>query len=217
MISMEDVRTEANRLIAALEPGEKLDELTAALVGLAVNASASTLDKAGIDSFTRKALAAGGTPAQIHETLLLVSGLGVHTLLEGSRLVAAVLREQGNEEIAAPLDPRRQALWARFVGDDPYWDTMEREIPGFLDALVRLSPEAFEAFFVFCAVPWRSRALSALSKELISVAVDATPSHRYLPGMRLHLSNAIERGAGKAAILQTLDIAASAPLHSGVR
>lgn len=49
------------------------------------------------------------------------------------------------------------------------------------------------------------------------MAVDATPSHRYVPRMRLHLRNAVERGAGKVAILQALDIPARAPSHSGVR
>jgi alkylhydroperoxidase/carboxymuconolactone decarboxylase family protein YurZ len=138
-------------------------------------------------------------------------------LLEGSRRVADILREHGDPNIDAPLDPRRQELWARFVGNDPYWNLMEREVPGFLDALVRLSPDAFEAFFQYCAVPWRSKALPAVTKELISMAADATPAHRYMPGMRLHLLNAIQHGAGKTAIIQTLDIAARAPLHVGVR
>ncbi len=103
------------------------------------------------------------------------------------------------------------------MGSDRYWDAMENEVPGFLDALLRLSPEAFEAFFVYCAVPWKTSALSTLTKELISMAVDAAPTHRYAPGMRLHLANALRLGAGKAAILQALDIAAQAPPHRGVR
>ena len=119
--------------------------------------------------------------------------------------------------MTAPLDEARAALHARFVGDDAYWDRMEREVPGFLDALLRFSPEAFEAFFNYCALPWKSRALRALTKELISIAVDASPTHRYLPGFRLHLGNAIALGAGRKAILQALDIAAAAPPHRGVR
>jgi hypothetical protein len=48
------------------------------------------------------------------------------------------------------------------------------------------------------------------------MAGDATPSHRYLPGMRLHLANAVRRGAGRTAILHALDLAAEAPAHPGV-
>ena len=148
---------------------------------------------------------------------MLVSGLGVHTLMEGSKRVAEVLRQRQDLQITVPLDQTRSRLWAQHVGGDRYWNTFEKEVPGFLDALLRLSPEAFEAFFSYCAVPWKTNALPALSKELISMAVDAAPTHRYLPGMRLHLGNAIKLGAGRAAILQTLDIAAAAPLHQGVR
>jgi alkylhydroperoxidase/carboxymuconolactone decarboxylase family protein YurZ len=66
-------------------------------------------------------------------------------------------------------------------------------------------------------VPWKSGHLPVLTKELISMAADASPTHRYLPGMRLHLANAIRLGAGRAAIAQVLDIAAAAPGHSGIR
>lgn len=217
MISLSEVWSEVQTLLGTTEAGATLDVVTAALVELAVNASVTALDNDGIERLTRHALAAGATAEQVHDTLVLVSGLGVHSLMEGSRRVAHILREQGNQTIDSPLDARRQALWDRFVSDDPYWDRMEQEAPGFLDALIRLSPGAFEAFFVYCAVPWRSKALSPTAMELISMAVDASPTHRYMPGVRLHLSNAMERGAGHAAIMQTLAIAARAPLHGGVR
>ena len=45
------------------------------------------------------------------------------------------------------------------------------------------------------------------------MAVDATPTHRYLPGMRLHLRNALKLGAGRAAVRRALEIAAEASAH----
>jgi alkylhydroperoxidase/carboxymuconolactone decarboxylase family protein YurZ len=66
-------------------------------------------------------------------------------------------------------------------------------------------------------LPWKTGALRARTKELISLAVDSTPARRYLPGMRLHIAHAIDLGAGKTTILQALDIAAQAPLHRGRR
>ena len=77
-------------------------------------------------------------------------------------------------------------------------------------------PEAYEAFFAYCAVPWRTGAVRGRVKELMSMACDATPTHRYLPGMRLHLGNAVALGYGRTAILHALDIAAAAPAHPGV-
>lgn len=216
MVSLDDIRAEALSSLQGKEDGGALDDMTVALINLGLCASVTALDVDGIERFTRCALNAAATAAQVHEVLALVSGLGVHTLMEGSRRVADILRQRNDPAMRAPLDEARQKLREKYVGTDRYWDVMDKEVPGFIDALLRLSPEAFEAFFVYCAVPWKTAALPALSKELISMAVDAAPTHRYLPGMRLHLGNALKLGAGRKAILQTLDIAAAAPLHHGV-
>lgn len=217
MLTLDEVRSEALNLIEGVKEGEPLNARTEALIGLALRASPTLLDGEGIDDYTRQALATGSSAAQIHETLVLVSGLGVHTFMEGSRRVGAILREHGEENMTTPLNDYRQQLWAKHVGDDPFWDVMEREVPGFLETLLRLSPEAFAGFFQYCAIPWQTASLRAITKELIALAVDAAPSHRFLPGIRLHLGNAIKLGAGRTAILQTLDLAAAAPAHNGVR
>jgi alkylhydroperoxidase/carboxymuconolactone decarboxylase family protein YurZ len=216
-LSLEDLRAEALAALNGAEEGPGLDEASSALIGLAVRVSVSCLDVDETERFVNRALDAGATASQIHEAMVLVSGLGVHTLMEGSRRLAGILQQRGDSSLTAPLDPNRAALHAKYIGSDPYWESMEREAPGFLGALLRLSPDAFEAFFIYCALPWKSRALRALTKELIAIAVDSSPTHRYLPGFRLHLGNAIGLGAGRKAILQALDIAASAPLHRGVR
>ncbi|HVW40962.1 MAG TPA: carboxymuconolactone decarboxylase family protein [Amycolatopsis sp.] len=213
-VSLQSLRAEALGMLESAPEGPGLDAHTAALVDLGVRAAVTALDVDGIDAATRRALDAGATAEQVHDAVVLVSGLGVHSLMEGSRQVAAVLAERGHP--APAVDRRRAELRERCQGGDRYWDRMEREVPGFLDALLRLSPEAYEAFFSYCAVPWQSKTLSACCMELISMATDATPTHRYLPGMRLHLANALRLGAGRAAILGALDIAAVAPAHPGV-
>ncbi len=214
--TLQDARDAALLALAGVVEGPGLDPRTAALIGLGVCASASTLDLDGAERFAQQALDAGASAAQLHEALLLVSGLGVHSLMEGSRRIGDLLRARGDDLMTAPLDGVRASLRAQYIGEDPYWDAMEREAPGFLDALLRLSPEGFAAFFDYCAVPWKTGALRAVTKELISIAVDACPTHRYLPGLRLHLGNAIKLGAGRRAILETLEIAAAAPPHRGV-
>ncbi|MDD2126965.1 carboxymuconolactone decarboxylase family protein [Pseudomonas monteilii] len=216
MLTLEEIGAYAEGFLKTVPDGESLSERDAALIGLAVRASPTVLDMQGTHDYSRRALDAGASAAQVHEVLVLVSGLGVHTLMEGSRALAAVLRERSEPSISAPLDARRLQLWDRYVGDDPFWDSMEQQVPGFLDALLRQSPEAFEAFFQYCAVPWKTAALRAYLKELISLAVDAAPSHRFMPGLRLHLDNAVQLGVGRQAIRQALAIAADAPLHRGV-
>jgi hypothetical protein len=40
--------------------------------------------------------------------------------------------------------------------------------------------------------------------------------HRYLPGLRLHLDNALRLGAGRIQLLEAMDLGAAAPPHRGV-
>ncbi len=213
MVSLEDIRREAETHLREIAPGEPLDEATATLIAFAVRISVTSLDVEGAAAFARKALAVGITADQLHEAVFLVSGLGVHSLFEGTRLVTRLA--VGAD--APVLDKDLQQVWDTTVAGDSYWDGLEREVPGFLRSLLAASKHAFDAFLRYCAVPWKSRHLSVLTKELISMAADATPTHRYLPGMRLHLANAIRLGAGRQAINQVLDIAASAPQHPGVK
>jgi alkylhydroperoxidase/carboxymuconolactone decarboxylase family protein YurZ len=213
-VSLDDLNAEALRLLDAVPEGDPLDAATTALIALAVRAAPTVLDADGIRCFSARALAAGASAAQIHDTLVLVAGVGFHTLAEGSRHLVAVMRQRGDD--VPPLDERRRRLHERCIGPDAYWGRLEAETPGFVDALLRLSPEAFEAFVAFVSVPWRGGALPAPVKELICMAVDATPTHRYRPGVRLHLANAVDLGVGRAAVIEALTIAAAAPLHRGV-
>ncbi len=186
--------------------------MTETMIGLGIRASAMSLDVDGTREYIERALCGGATSAQVQEVITLVSGTGVHSFFEATRILDLLVTEPDGP----PWDNERQRLWDMYVGDGGYWTTMQDEIPGFLAALNRMSPEAFEAFFLYCAVPWRLHNLTDLTKELISVAVDATPSHRYLPGMRLHLRNAIKLGAGRSALEHTLRIAAAGPTPKGV-
>lgn len=211
-----DARAEALALIPPTAPdGPPLTERLAALIALACAASATAMDNAGVRVAAERALAAGATPEEVHEAVLLVSALGVHALHEGSRVVAEVLREHGDPRVTGPAEPRAEALLAP-LRTDPYWQRLEAEIPGFAEALARLSPDMFIAFRDYVGVPWRTGVLRAKEKEIIYLASDATPTHRYLPGLRLHVANALERGASRQEITGALDIAGAAGPARGI-
>jgi len=211
MFSLDDVRAEAEAMLEGVGDGPSLDARARALITLAVNVSVTSLDPDEIDQAIETCLDEGIEAQAIQEVIALVSGLGVHSLMEGSRRLA--LRLGAADQ---PLDEARQALWDRRVGDDPYWTAMEAETPGFLKGLIALSPDAFDAFFDYCAVPWKTRWVRAVTKELAAMACDASRSHRYRAGLRLHLRNALKLGAGRSAVLQALELAAAAPRHQGL-
>jgi len=214
-VSIAELRTEADALIADLPDGAALAPLDAALIRLAVCVAVTALDRGAIDAGIAAAFDAGASAAQVQEIIALASGLGVHSLMVTALPVLEAAAARGLIDPAAPLGAERQALWDAHVGDDPFWTAFSAELPGFLDAMLRLSPDIFTGFFEYCALPWRSGTVRARVKELAALACDAAPSHRFRPGFRVHLRNAIALGIGRRAILQALDIAAAAPENRG--
>ena len=197
-----------------IEQGTSLDPLERSLIAVGLASSVTSLDRSAIDHSISVALAAGASVEQIQEVVTLVSGLGVHSLMATSAVIARLAVAYGWNGTAA-LDERQTGLWTKYVGDDPYWAKFMAAMPGFLEALIRLSPNQFEAFFTYCQLAWKTRAVRARTKELVALACDATPAHRFAPGFLLHLDNAIAIGVGRQAILETLRMAADAPAHDG--
>ena len=211
-LTLEALAAEAAERLAGLPQGDPLSALDAALVDFALAATPTVLDRAAAERAGRSAIAAGATTAQLHEVVVLLSALGVHALMQMSPLVG----ELSGAPPGPVLSEDRRALWERCVGDDPYWRDFERLVPGFLRALLDQSAAAFELFFAYCALPWRNRTLPARSLELVSLAVDACPTHRFGPGFRLHLGNALKLGVSPLQIRQTMERAARGPAHAGV-
>ncbi|WP_246611039.1 carboxymuconolactone decarboxylase family protein [Aquisediminimonas profunda] len=214
-IDIPSLRAETDRLTENLPDGSPLDAQAAALIGLAAAVSVTSLDRAAIDEAIGRALDTGASMVQLQEIIALASGLGVHSLMASSAVLLAEGVKRGLVARDVPRDVERQRLWDKHVGDDPFWTEFSSELPGFLEALLQLSPEVFTGFFEYCAIPWRSGTVRAWIKELAALACDASPSHRFRPGFRVHLKNAIKLGVGRTAIYQTLDIAAAAPEHRG--
>ncbi len=202
-----DVRREAEALLAGAPLLPDLDARMGALVDYAVATATTSLDAAAIRRCTAAALAAGIDGDLLVEVLMLVSALGMHTLHEG---IIELNRQ------VAPPDGDPGELRRRHEGGTRYWERFEREVPGFLDGLARWSPDGYAAFLAYCATPVRGGRLGRIERELIWLAVDATPTHRYVPGLRFHVACAVRLGASRGQVLGALDRAAAAPAHVGV-
>lgn len=207
-------KTTLNSLRGVAE-GTPLTPLPRALIQLGLAASVTSLDRGALTTAVAAAFDRGATPTQVQEVIALVSGLGVHSLMISAVVVLEESQRRGLITNSEALDADRQILWDARVGDDPFWADFEREMPGFLKAMLILSPDIFTGFFDYCAIPWKSGAVPARVKELIAMASDATPAHRFGPGFRVHMGNAIKLGCGRAEILEALSLAAAAPTHRG--
>ena len=217
-LTIDELRELAERRLASSNSaeGHPLDALERSLIRVAVASSVTSLNGRAIEQAVHEALEAGASTAQVQEIVSLVSGLGVHSLMTTTTVIANAAKARG-DALPLELSERQERLWQKFVGEDAYWRTFRQAMPNFLEVLIRLSPDQFEAFFIYCAVPWRDGCVRARTKELAAIACDATPAHRFLPGFLLHLENAIAIGVGRRAVFDALDLAADAPLHVGIR
>jgi len=102
-ISMAELHPEVIALLDDVDDGEVLDELSLSLVNLAAVASPTTLDLSRTAAAVNSAMDAGATPAQLQEVLVLVSCIGMHTLIGTSRLLADAVRRHDEHVLDAAL------------------------------------------------------------------------------------------------------------------
>lgn len=106
------------------------------------------------------------------------------------------------------LTERQQQLKERFIKDRGYWSDQVWE------PVLRLDPDFFEAYLNFSAHPWKKGILSPKVKELIYIAIDASTTHLYEPGLRLHIANALKYGATKEEIMEVFELVSVLGIHT---
>ena len=106
------------------------------------------------------------------------------------------------------LSDRQKILKQKFTEERGYWDEK------LLGQLLRLDPDFFEAYWNFSAIPWRKGALSPKIKEFIYIAIDASTTHLFEPGLRLHIQNALKCGATKEEIMEVLECVSVLGIHT---
>jgi alkylhydroperoxidase/carboxymuconolactone decarboxylase family protein YurZ len=107
----------------------------------------------------------------------------------------------------AELTERQRELRDAFISERGYWNE-------FWDGLLTLDPEFFQAYLQFSAVPWRHGTLEPKFKELIYVAIDASTTHLYEPGLRQHIRNAIKHGATREEVMEVLELVSVLGIHA---
>ena len=108
-------------------------------------------------------------------------------------------RESNAAGVPTPVSDRlrRSGSW------NPAWDT-----------LAELDPAWTEKFVTMGTHPFTSGVLDPKTWELIAIAVDASCTHLYAPGVRRHIRKALELGATKQEIFAVLQAVAVLGIHS---
>jgi alkylhydroperoxidase/carboxymuconolactone decarboxylase family protein YurZ len=107
-----------------------------------------------------------------------------------------------NEDKTTPDTPTCDAM--RHAGSwNPAWDS-----------LAELDAEWMEKFIGMATHPIRKGILEPKTFELIAIAVDASCTHLYAPGVRRHIRKALEVGASVEEILAVLQLTSILGIHS---
>ena len=180
-----------------------LDPKVKELINVAVDGAATHLYEPGFRLHVRRAIRLGATREELLEVLELTSTLGIHACNIGVPL----LLEAAGRTPAAELDERRRRLKADFVARRGYWHP-------FWDGLLDLDPDFFEAYLRFSGHPWEHGVLEPKVKEFVYIAFDASATHLYVPGLKLHIENALGLGATVEDIMEVLEIASVIGIHT---
>lgn len=78
----------------------------------------------------------------------------------------------------------------------------------------QLDPEWTEAFMRMGLKPLLSGVLDAKTVEFIAIAIDASCTHMYAPGVRRHIRKALELGATKEEIAAVLQLTSVLGIHT---
>ncbi|MDM0022367.1 carboxymuconolactone decarboxylase family protein [Variovorax saccharolyticus] len=82
------------------------------------------------------------------------------------------------------------------------------------EPFAELDPAWTEKFMAMGITPMVSGALDAKTIEFISIAVDASCTHMYAPGVRRHIRKAFELGATKEEITAVLQCVSVLGIHT---
>jgi alkylhydroperoxidase/carboxymuconolactone decarboxylase family protein YurZ len=184
-----------------------LDPKLRALVNLAIDANATHLFVPGIRRHIARAVELGASDAEIMEVLELAATLGIHAANAGVPILLEVLAERGDAPDVFDLDPRQQQLKDDFETNRGYWNPI-------WDGVLKLSPDFFEAYLEYSSVPWKQGVLEPKVKELVYCAFDCSATHLWLPGLKLHMRNALGHGATPLEIMEVIQIASTLGAHA---
>jgi alkylhydroperoxidase/carboxymuconolactone decarboxylase family protein YurZ len=188
---------------------QHLEPVVREFIYIAADSAATHMFTPGTRAHMRAALELGATEQQLMEVLELTSTLGIHAANIGVPLLLEVMEEQGLRSGPAPLDERRSRLKEQFTEARGYWHP-------FWDGLLELDPELFEAYTNFSAVPWRTGVLEPWVKELVYCAFDAAATHLYVPGLKVHMHNALRLGATPEQVMEVLEIVSVIGIHAAM-
>jgi len=187
-----------------------LDVKVKEFIYIAIDSGTTHLYDPGLRVHLRRALEVGASMAEIVEVLEITSAVGMHSLTVGLPIVMEELAAAGKpvpDRDETVLDDRQQALKAEFEAALGQWNDAWQ-------TLLVMDPDYFEAALDFQAAPGRSGHLDPKTRELVSVAANASCTQLHEPAIRHHVRRAIALGATGEELLEVLELISVLGVHT---
>ena len=101
----------------------------------------------------------------------------------------------------------KEQLKEEFIKNRGYWSKCWEDV-------LELDSNFFSTYSRFSSVPSKNNALSPKIREFIYIAIDASTTHLYLPGLKLHMENALALGATRDEIMEVLELTSVLGIHT---
>ena len=105
------------------------------------------------------------------------------------------------------VNQTKETLKEEFIKNRGYWSK-------FWEDVLELDSNFFSTYSRFSSVPSKNNALSPKIREFIYIAIDASTTHLYLPGLKLHMENALALGATRDEIMEVLELTSVLGIHT---
>ena len=166
---------------------------------ITLNASTAHLHEPALRVHIANALRLGASAAEILEVFQIISILGIHSMMLSMPILLEEAKTNGRMIDVTQLTPRQARIKADFEASRGYW-------PPFWDAILVLTPNFFEAHERLGAGPREHGTLGAKVRELIQIALDASTTHLWASGVRVHTRAALQHGATVEEIVEVLEL-----------
>ncbi len=174
-----------------------LPRKTVELIGVALNASCTNLNPDGTRRHIRAALEAGASREEILMALKAAFGPAIHSCSLGAPILLEEVKAAGIKPVRnANLPPTPACDKMRAVGQ---WN--EAWNPFF-----ELDPVWTDEFMAVGMGLYGSGVMTPKLIELLSIALDASFTHMYAPGVRRHINAALKLGATMEEIMEVLKL-----------
>lgn len=167
------------------------------LICIALNAACTHRNEAGVRRHIRAALQAGATAEEIRDTLKGASVLGIHALAVSLPILFEEADQAGVQPATRPAGEMETPVIDRMKAAgqfNPAWDAIHALDPQWLEEFIAMGEDLYRGV------------LPPKLVELISIAVDASCTHLYTPGIRRHIQGALAQGASIEEIMAVLKL-----------